>query len=341
MLSGHATASSPPPTRPTARASSPPRRQTARIWDARSDAQLAVLTGHGDRVHGRLLARWHPHRHRLVDKTARIWDAHSGAQLAVLKGHEDIVYSAAYSPDGTRIVTASFDKTARIWDAASGAQLAVLAGHGGWVLSAAYSPDGTRIVTASLTRPRGSGTQAPAPSSACSPATAPSSNRRLLARRHAHRHRVRWTRPRGSGTRAQGRSSWCSSAMAIRPFRGLFARWRTSSPPRLTRPHGSGCTHRTQLVVLSGHGGQVRSAAYSPDGTRIVTASTDKTARIWDARTGEQLAVLSGHAGCRISAAYSPDGTRIVTASHDKTARIWDADSGAQLLVLSGHGGRS
>ena len=37
------------------------------------------------------------------------------------------------------------------------------------------------------------------------------------------------------------------------------------------------------------------SAAYSPDGTRIVTASDDKTARIWDARTGAQLAVLSGH----------------------------------------------
>ena len=44
-----------------------------------------------------------------------------------------------------------------------------------------------------------------------------------------------------------------------------------------------------QLAVLSGHGGIVASAAYSPDGTRIVTASNDKTARIWDARTGIQL----------------------------------------------------
>ena len=80
-----------------------------------------------------------------------------------------------------------------------------------------------------------------------------------------------------------------------------------------------------QLAVLSGHGDLVNSAAYSPDGTRIVTASFDKTARIWDARTGAQLAVLSGHGDVVTSAAYSPDGTRIVTASFDKTARIWDA----------------
>jgi hypothetical protein len=89
---------------------------------------------------------------------------------------------------------------------------------------------------------------------------------------------------------------------------------------------------------LSGHGDYVFSAAYSPDGARIVTASGDRTARIWDARTGAQLTVLSGHGDSVISAAYSPDGTRVVTASLDKNARIWDARTGAQLAALSGHG---
>jgi TPR repeat protein len=92
-----------------------------------------------------------------------------------------------------------------------------------------------------------------------------------------------------------------------------------------------------QLEVLSGHGDSVLSAAYSPDGSRIVTASIDKTARIWDAHTGVQLAVLSGHGEEVSCAAYSPDGTRIITAAADKTARIWDASTGAQLAVLSGH----
>ena len=72
------------------------------------------------------------------------------------------MWSAQFSPDGTRIVTASRDKTARVWDAATGKSLATLAGHEGDVMSAQFSPDGTRIVTASATRPRGCGTPRPA-----------------------------------------------------------------------------------------------------------------------------------------------------------------------------------
>ena len=81
--------------------------------------------------------------------TARIWDAATQAQIAMLKGHDATVSSAAFSPDGRRVVTASSDKTARIWDAATQAQIADLRGHDDRVLSAAFSPDGRRVVTAS------------------------------------------------------------------------------------------------------------------------------------------------------------------------------------------------
>jgi WD40 repeat protein len=56
-------------------------------------------------------------------------------------------------------------------------------------------------------------------------------------------------------------------------------------------------------------------AAFSPDGVRIVTASEDKTARIWDAATGKEVAVLRGHEGAVLSAAFSPDGSQILTTS--------------------------
>ena len=79
------------------------------------------------------------------------------------------------------------------------------------------------------------------------------------------------------------------------------------------------------------------SAAFSPDGTRIVTASEDNTARVWDAATGKEIAVLRGHARSLRSAAFSPDGSRIVTASADQTARIWDAATGKEIAVLRGH----
>ena len=72
---------------------------------------------------------------RLEDNTARVWDAATGKPIGEpLKGHESFVSSAAFSPDGKRIVTASLDKTARVWDAATGQPIGEpLKGHEGAV----------------------------------------------------------------------------------------------------------------------------------------------------------------------------------------------------------------
>ena len=59
------------------------------------------------------------------------------------------MYSAAFSPDGRRVVTASYDKMAKIWNATTGKVVHTLKGHSGWVYSAAFSPDGRSVVTAS------------------------------------------------------------------------------------------------------------------------------------------------------------------------------------------------
>jgi hypothetical protein len=90
-------------------------------------------------------------------------------------------------------------------------------------------------------------------------------------------------------------------------------------------------------VVLRGHNRDVWSAAFSPDGKLIVTASWDETARIWHAASVKEIAVLRGHDSGVYSAAFSPDGKRIVTASWDHTARIWDAASAKEIAVLRGH----
>ena len=72
-------------------------------------------------------------------------------------------------------------------------------------------------------------------------------------------------------------------------------------------------------------------AEFSPDGTRIVTASRDKTVRLWDA-IGQPIGEpLKGHTDIVSSAEFSPDGKRIVTASWDRTVRLWDAAAGQQI----------
>src|SRR5258708_17437700 len=80
---------------------------------------------------------------------ARLWDAATGASLAMLRGHTRSIWSAAFSPDGARVVTASDDNTARLWDGATGAVPHL---HTGSIWSAVLSPDRARVVTASDAR---------------------------------------------------------------------------------------------------------------------------------------------------------------------------------------------
>ena len=72
--------------------------------------------------------------------------------------HDESVESLAFSPDGTRIATASLDRTARLWDAVTGKPLGPPMRHDDSVFCVAFSPGGTRIATASLDHTRGSGT---------------------------------------------------------------------------------------------------------------------------------------------------------------------------------------
>jgi WD40 repeat protein len=106
---------------------------------------------------------------------------------------------------------------------------------------------------------------------------------------------------------------------------------------RLSAPALTAIFRNKILVLLQGHESAVHSAEFSPDGGRIVTASDDTTARIWDTESGAEIARLQGHEGYVNTAAFSPDGQRIVTASDDTTARIWDTESGAEIARLQGH----
>ena len=79
----------------------------------------------------------------------KVWDAKTGQELVTLNGHMGGVWGVAFSPDGTRLASASHDHTAKVWDAKSGQELLTLKGHTGGVTSVCFSPDGTRLASTS------------------------------------------------------------------------------------------------------------------------------------------------------------------------------------------------
>ena len=65
----------------------------------------------------------------------------------------------------------------------------------------------------------------------------------------------------------------------------------------------------------------------------MLTASRDKTARLWEAASGNERAILRGHEDAVWSAVFSADGARVLTASRDKTARLWRNFATTQQLI--------
>ncbi|MCG8423783.1 MAG: protein kinase [Proteobacteria bacterium] len=315
-----------------AKASAARARNASRMTSARehqSDPTLVLALVREMEPAGQLPPRWR--------ELAR-WALYQDIARVVLT-HPDAVHTAAFSRDGTRIVTASADNTVRVWNADGSGRPIVLAGHRDLVNSAAFSPDGTRIVTASADNTArvwnadGSGRPivlAGHRDLVNSAAFSPDGTRIVTA---SADNTVRVWNADGSGRPlvfTVHRDLVYSAAFSPDGTRIVTA--SADRTARVWNADGSG-----QPIVLAGHRALVSSARFSPDGTRIVTASWDKTARVWNADGSGRPILLAGHRSRIFSAAFSPDGTRIVTASFDKTARVWNADGSSQPMVFDGH----
>jgi WD40 repeat protein len=96
---------------------------------------------------------------------------------------------------------------------------------------------------------------------------------------------------------------------------------------------------KTVRATLLGNVFGISCAAFTRDGTRVVTGSADNTAKVWDVSTGHLVTSMEGHRLPVNCVAFSSDGNLVVTASGDAVTRIWDAWSGKLLSTFEGHVG--
>jgi WD40 repeat protein/serine/threonine protein kinase len=265
----------------------------------------------------------------------RVWDIESGKKVVQLSAFDRGVQSASLSPDGRRIVTVAdnscgyvrlnandvfigngtwetgpHDPAIRIWDAQTGKHSLALVGPAWRAYGAAWSADGRFLFTA----------------------TADANHKPHLQVWDAENFKS--VRELETATQSLGYSAGQPAFDAANQHVMLLRTDEDANPKIVTVWNLEG---GAKGIELRGHEGRVNDGVFSPDGSRIVTASDDRTARVWNVTNGEQLFVLRGHDNEVHSARFSPDGQWIVTGSDDTTARVWYANTGREYFTLTGH----
>ncbi len=292
---------------------------TARLWDAATGVQVAVMRSNGPTLscrfstrgslvatangegmiriydlHGTLVremagpgggapeVRFSPDDTMIAAATAHgagLWDVASGKSLLAFPNVN--IATVAFSADGTRLVAVG--DTAEIYDPVARTKLATLVGHNGYAMSAAFSADSAYLITTGVDQ-----------------------TARL------------WNARTGAAMTTLRSEGGMVRAAAFDPLGRTVTTVTSGSIARVWKlPDGE------PGAILDGHAAGVRAVDYDRNGTRIASAGADGRVVIWNAATGSQVASLQGHLAAVVSVQFSPDGKEIVTGSNDGTLRVW------------------
>jgi WD40 repeat protein/tRNA A-37 threonylcarbamoyl transferase component Bud32 len=328
----------------------------SQVWDLHTGLKLFEVpgsTGPGDTGPNPVFVAADPDVTRVLaispEGKAQVWDVASKQKLLTLDASGSAV-SAAFSRDGSRIVTGSDDGTVTLWDAANGAVQSLIHAKPAGPTTAFFSGGDKFVVTASQSGvlhlwDAATGEWQGSPGGADGPL--------IFAGLDADGRRL--------ASLAAGQSSfkvWDLATQQLIPhsfsagadYYGNF-RFQPGGDGLLT-PSTDGTRVWSRSgeelnAILETNDEETSAADYSPDGARILTAANDGKVQMWDARQlrGEPSMMLP-HARVMLQgqtgpfwALYTPDGKRIVSGGTDNEVRVWDAADGRPLTELRGHGG--
>ena len=316
------------------------------VWDVSTGKLLFILKGHTSDVGN---VAFSPDGDKIIsvsyDNTIRVWNAESGKQEQLLTDHINAVTDFSYSSDGQQMVTASTDFTAKTWSLNNYKLLNSFEGFTKQVISTGFSPNGKTILTATdgayiRTWETGTGKLLhffTAGEGMLNNASFTKDGKNILIT--SCNVAQLWDVQKGELLKNFSGNNSCVVSAEVSPDKkNLLTTLFWNETPKVWDIETA-----KVLFTLKGHSSKygVDIATYSPDGKKILTASTgpvnDLSAKIWDAATGKIIFTLKGHQFEIRVAEFFPDGKKIFTAASDNTAKVWDVATGNLLYDIEGY----
>ena len=308
-----------------------------------AEFEIRRLNGHQSRISAVAIS---PDGHRALtasdDGTVRIWDLHTGNLVSTFiqplygqpkANYRPMISSAAFSPDGKRILVTSWDGALTIWDAQKEVLLTTSLTGEPTPLKGAFSPDGRKILVGGVSGFVG---------------IFESNTLKLLAKFKSQGSQITDVSFSSGGDKIATSALDCAvrvsdaaasnsvkilgdpncftavgllETVAFKPGDdwtvaagskdGTIYEWNVEAGSISLEFHTYGCT--------------ISTIAYSSDGRRILTGCAEGWARLWDLQSRRLIKSFQRHSMPITSVALSPDGSIALTGSEDKTARLWDA----------------